>query len=58
MLDISCGLSVRQTIHMKCQALFFSEKEKIKFKTSSAVAAISVLRDKNIKKFTEFIFSK
>ena len=26
-LDISCESSARQTIHMKCQALFFSEKD-------------------------------
>ena len=43
-LDISCELSARQTIHMKCQFLFSLKK---KFKVSSAVVVINALRDKN-----------
>ena len=28
MLDITCGLSAGQTIHMKCQALFSQKNKK------------------------------
>ena len=44
-LDISCELSAKQTIHMKCQDLF-SLKKKIKKKLSSAAVVIGALRVK------------
>ena len=44
-LDISSELSARQTIDMKCQALFSLKKKRKKFKVSSVVAVISALRE-------------
>ena len=40
-LNISCELSVRQIIHMKCQALFSLKNVKRNLKVSSAVVVIS-----------------
>ena len=37
---MSCELSARQTVHMKCQALFSLKKKKY-FKVSSAAVVIS-----------------
>ena len=47
--DLSCELSVKQTIHMKCQELFSlnikkKKKKKRHFKIPSAAVVIGVLR--------------
>ena len=47
-LDISCELSAKQTIHMKCQDLFsLKNKKKINKKLSSAAVVIGTLRVKS-----------
>ena len=40
-LDISCELSPKQTIHMKCQVLF-SQKNKINFRLLSATICVGL----------------
>ena len=47
-LDISCELSARQTVHMKCQALFpLKNTFKKNFNMSSAAAVTEDLRFKH-----------
>ena len=42
-LDISCALSARQKIHMKCQSLFSLKNNSKNVRKSSAVILLSIL---------------
>ena len=52
-LGISCDSSARQTIHMKCEALFSLKKKKKKKIQKSAAVVIGALRISKLKLHTE-----